>query len=73
MLRRLAALRNSRSAVWTTQVDTSSDLFKENDSQLRAVTAELNSRIDRSRLFYSISFKKVFIFILKIRLKFKLF
>ena len=45
MLRRLAALRQTRSAVWQSQVDTNSDLFKENDVQLRAVTGELNSRI----------------------------
>lgn len=45
MLRRLATLRQTRSAVWQSQVDTNSDLFKENDAQLRAVTGELNTRI----------------------------
>jgi len=45
MLRRLAALRQTRSAVWQSQVDLSSDQFAENDVQLRAVTGELNDRV----------------------------
>jgi len=45
MLRRLAALRQTRSAVWQSQVDLSSDQFAENDVQLRAVTGELNARV----------------------------
>jgi len=45
MLRRLAALRQTRSAIWQSQVDLSSDQFAENDVQLRAVTGELNDRV----------------------------
>merc|ERR1719383_9539 len=46
MLRRLTALKSaSRNAVWATQIDKTSDLYRENDASLRAVTDELNSRI----------------------------
>ena len=48
MLRRAGRLGSlSRTAVWQTQVDKTSDQFVENDAALRAVTAELNGRIQQ--------------------------
>lgn len=42
---RLTAVAPVRTAVWETQIDKNSDLFKENDASLRADVAKLHSRV----------------------------
>jgi len=46
MLRRFGRVAaQTRSAVWQTQVDKNSDVFKENDASLRADVAQLRERV----------------------------
>ena len=49
MLRRALRFgpRFREGSVWRTQVDKNSDLFKENEANLRAVTEELNKRVQQ--------------------------